>query len=136
MWILERVCAKFGDSGAVSPAYLPSGGIKRETACDRRVSYGVGEPGRVLQGTFDARGIEGLKQDFLIQEANILGLWVWGCVCLHTTIWHAHNLEHTTVKILGAFCVFPVRRRCVLLYCIVSTYGCVTCMKSCQSVKG
>ena len=39
---------KFGDGGAVSPAYLASGGVKREAAYDRRVSYGVGEPGQVL----------------------------------------------------------------------------------------
>ena len=39
---------KFGDGGAVSPAYLASGGVKREAAYDRRVSYGVGEPGKVL----------------------------------------------------------------------------------------
>lgn len=32
-------------------------------------------------------------------------LWMWVCVCLHTTIWHACNLEHTTVKILGLLCV-------------------------------
>lgn len=70
------------------------------------MSEGVGEPGRVLKGTFDTRGIGGLKQDFLIQEANMPCLWMWVCVCLHTTIWHACNLEHTTVKILGAFVCF------------------------------
>lgn len=52
---------KFADGGTVFPAYLTSGGVKREAAYDRRVSYGVGEPGKVVQGTYDARGIEGLK---------------------------------------------------------------------------
>ena len=68
----------------------------------------------------------------------MLSLWVWGYVCLHTTVWHTHNLEHTTIKILGAFCVFPVRRRCVLLNCIVPTCGCVNLyevMSVCQGLS-